>query len=320
MPNWLLYVHAPNHKDKKNVEDNILTMQKNLLHDVTVFVLFFGPTVSSPAVMSVYTRTDSRIVKVFPNHSIADVVPNLTLMMRMLLERRIVIDAVCMWCHGASWATGPFKKWKTPFLSVKDAVNLLIRPFHVPLVCFDACYQGGMSCLYELPSEVQVVVASPALQPFYSLLVTKAFGELRSKKVMSKTDLLSFAHDINCQWHDITKIRWKCMLVFDMKFVPAIAMLVKKNIHKLVFDKKSQIEKEDSNLHDLYAAARDVQELQYLISESIHASCPKCLAACNKRVRGMSMEGRLPRKWIDSFIETRWYREIVAGSERFPVF
>jgi hypothetical protein len=318
MGNWLIYIHASNaKKDLKSAQKCLKEMQRNLALDVSAFVIMFGPTVKSPASLSVYRKDAVKEILVLENTGIPSVTGNIATFVNFLLSHKINIDAVCLYTHGAAHGFGSWHGWSEPFLQLNDAVRLLIDPFNVPLVLFDSCFQGAMSCLYELSPSVQYVLASPAFQPFASVLCTKKFGQLGHASFYSRKDLARFAHDMNCEWHTLTKAKWKCMLVLDMTFIPEIAHLVHLHMNDLVFDKFSQIDKEDANLHDLYTAARNVPEISRLVTLCAKETCDTCWSGCTKRVHGVSMEAHLPRKWIKCYISTKWYKRVVANKKGF---
>lgn len=312
--NWLLYVHT-NLKEESHERKSLKLLLKHLSKGVSVYLIHFGPSTLSNAYLTCYTSNSITRLLTVKNKSIDDVPTNLKFFSDYLLRQSIEIDALCIVCHGASYGLGKWKTWDRPFLQINDAVRYLMKPFKIRLVLFDSCFQGNMSCLYELPKEVEVTIASPAFHPFVSILWTKAFGKL--KRNMTRRDLLSYGHLITCEWNDLTRAKWKCLLVFDMKYIPMIARSVESGYDLLKFDRVSQIDKEDANLHDLFAAARFFPSLQSLIIKSTASTCKKCLDVCTKRVRGMSMEAHLPRKWITAYSSTKWYKEIVSGKRGF---
>jgi len=312
--NWLVYMHIYR-KEEGHERKTVKKMQSNLQPGVAVYLLHFGPNTNSDAILTKYTNNDAREVLRFPNKSIPDVVKTLEKVSKHLIASKVKVDAVCFACHGASYGMGKWKTYRYPFLQINDAVRYLVDPFGPSLVCFDSCFQGNMSCLYELPQNTKVVLASPAFHPFVSLLWTRAFGRL--KRQMGKSELLRYGHSITCEWNDLTKATWKCMLLFDMKYIPIIAKVVKENFDLLLFDRISQIDKEDANLHDLFAAARNLPDLQMMIIKSIASTCERCLTSCTKRVRGMSTEAHLPRKWLTAYSSTKWYKEIVKDQRGF---
>ena len=319
MGNWLLYIHCPNGNDKKYGIRALKTMQKNLAKGNLVYVVWFGPTVLSECHLSVYSKDGhSEISRATNKNGIDDAVPNLEKFMKILVSQKVKIDAICIWSHGAGYGCSPWSGWTRPLFQINDAIRIMVVPFNVKLVCFDACYQGGMSCLYELPDSVVACLASPAFHPYYSVISTKAFGKL--KRLEDKEDVLRYARKINCEWHKNTKVSWKCLLVFDMDMIRHIGPLVKKHVADLVFDKMSQIDNKDANLHDLFAAARNVPILQTLVVGSFQPSCTKCINSCTLRVRGPSVEAHTPRKWIKAFISTKWYKEVVKGEKGFEEY
>jgi hypothetical protein len=317
---WLIYMHTPNTKDLKHGERALKKMKDNFNEQGGAYVIHFGSTVKSDSTLTFITKHGTTLIKTLKNpNGIDDAIKNLTIFSSLLQGLNGInetIKAVCFWCHGAGYGCSPWKKWKRPLLQINDAIRLLIEPFHVPLVCFDACFQGSMSCLYELPKNVVATIAPPAFHPFVSVMWTRAFGRLNEMGI-SRNSILSYAHKINCEWQKYSKAKWKCMLVFDMQYINDIGKLVANNFALLHFDKISQVDAEDANLHDLFAAARHIPQLQNLIVRSILPSCNGCLNECNSRVRGMSMEAHLPRKWLEAYTSTQWYSCIVRNKKGF---
>jgi hypothetical protein len=317
--NWLVYVHVPNSGDLKKAIKSLQVMQASLAVGVGAWVMLFGPTVKSTAFLYYFTRDSHRnYVQIPMPKGIDSVETTLSTFVKFIKTKQSNITAAFFWCHGSGWALSPYKGWKRPFLPTEIAVRLILRPFRCQFVVFDACFQGSMSSLYELDSYVQVVLAAPAFHPFKSILETNAFGQLR--KGVSKSQLLQYADQICCEWNTLTKVKYKCLLVFDMAYIDSIAKLVKEHWHLLSFGKHTQIDREDSNLHDLFLATGDqpqLHQLRHIIQQSIHASCNLCKASCTSKVNGVSVEARLPRKWIPSYTNTKWFKHIVGGQKRF---
>lgn len=313
--NWLLYIHI-NKREQSHASKAFRRIQSNLSVGTSVYVIHFGPSLLSDAVLYKISRNEMITLLKLKNKTFEDVPLNLKILSDHILKSGVQIDALCMMCHGASYGMGKWKTWRRPFLQIDDAVKYLVRPFKMPLICFDSCFQGNMSCLYELPTDVKVVLASPAFHPYASISWTRAFGRLQ--RGSNKIDLLRYGHEICCEWNDLSKARWKGLLVFDMAYIPKIANMVRESFDLLRFDRISQIDNEDANLHDLFAAARHVPKLQFEIIQSTSSTpCGKCSNACSKRIRGMSMESHLPRKWITAFSSTKWYKEIVGSKRGF---
>lgn len=317
---WLLFCHAPNGHDWKKLNVSLKKMQMNLSHGVVVYVVKFGPTVVSKSTLQRYTKKEVTLLGEFRNDGIKDVVPNCKKFVKIVRKSckhdKVVIKAACFWMHGASFGCGPWKKWDEPFLQITDLVKHILAPFPVKLVLFDACYQGGMSCLYEVSrcvESVKFTLASPAFHPFISLIDTKAFGKLSEKCFTSNKSLKKYAHLLNCQWNDLTKVKWKCLMVFDMRFILSIGELVKEHFHDLCLNRIAQIDKEDTNLLDLYTCATKVPTLQLLIEKCVDSSCGKCTSSVTKNCHGMSIEGKMPRKWVKAYKDTLWFQEIVGS-------
>ncbi|KAL2644338.1 hypothetical protein R1flu_011925 [Riccia fluitans] len=314
---WLVFTHAANRRDYGLAKEALKRMQQNLNSDTTVFSIFFGPTLKSVATLEHVVSNECFLLASKKNEStetaLAITVFFTEIIQNILSKARVKVTGVCVWSHGSGGSgIGVRKKWKTPFMSCVDLVRTIIQPFQPRIVCFDACYQGSISCLLELVGVTDVVVASPGFHPFCSILWTKAFGEL-SKIRLTKRELEKYAHDIACEWHSMTGVYYKCLLVFDMAVIPDVAAALKENWDHLIFDERSQIDQEDANLHDISIAARNVPALQHLADKSISQvtrQCLKCRPSCTRWVNGPSVEARLLRKWQPAYVQTAWYNYI----------
>lgn len=327
---WLVYCHTPSSNDVKHASKAIRTMRANLAGGTAAFVIHFG-RLGTPATLSFFENekrskeTEGILLGSILCSSISQVPGIIKSLCRDVYTHcnrtNRNVDAVFLWSHGAGFGLGPWKRWKDPFLTITDAVDNLIAPFKVPLVVFDACFQGSTSCLYEMPKEVRYVVAPSAFHPFTSVMAAPIFGRLPRKLhgYRGQRILAAYAKKLCCEWHSFTSTRWKCLLVFNMEYVDSIAVEVKRHLRELVFDKKSQIDKEDANLHDLYTAARMVPALQSLCKLSVMETCSECLDECTKKVHGPSMEAHLPRKLIECYRNTRWYKKVVKDGSKFQL-
>jgi len=313
---WLVYVHASNPHDVKSSEKCLQDMQRNLKNGTSAYVIFFGPTLSSPCSLRYIDKAQDTVLATRENKGFDLVKQNLNYFAGIIKSAKVDVRGICFHTHGGTCGLGKWHGWDRPFLSITDASACLVEPFpKAGIVCFDSCDQGSMGCMYELPKTVAVIVASPAFHPYSSVLSTKAFGDLG--KMSSRSELLQYGHRITCQWYRLSKESWRGMLVFDTRYIPIIAKEVAKHIEELYYDKKSQIDKLDANIHDLYTAARNVPHIQKLIEECVSASCRVCFKNCNKRIHGMSIDPHLPRKWIPAFKASKWYKEIVKGKKGF---
>jgi hypothetical protein len=300
--NWVVLALTTNPHDYKCVLDSLSDMK--LENNVNVYCILFGPTFGKPCKLIYINNINIKIIKSIMCSNIKDVVP---IIQKMTTLVHVSVSALYIWSHGASWGLGPWK-WKEPLLSIVDLIKFFVIPLKPKLVIFDACYQGGMSCLYELPRSVEFVIASSAFHPYQSLLELPSFGRYCSFN--SKKKLGEYAYNLTCEWHLKARVIYKCLLVFDTRYIKEIGILVRDNLGKLEFsNKKTRIDKKDSNLHDLFLASKNVPMLQMLIQKCINFACNDCKT--NTRVNGPSMEVWLPIKWRIPFMKTRWYNEIL---------
>jgi hypothetical protein len=305
---WLIYVYAQNNIDYKHATCAIHKAAQNLNNSTGLIVILFGPTLRSTVITLEITRNYTKVIASLPG---GNQIENTRKMISIIKEKSFNIQSLCLWGHGSGWIIGPWKTAKVSFMTIPDFVKLVVVPLNIKFICYDACYMGSISSLYEHPSHVKVIVASPAFHPYTSLLQIKSFGKLPNLE--TKQDILTYARKLSCEWHIIAKEKFKCLLVFDTLKVKDIAHEIQKHSSKLLFDRKnSQIDKEESNLHDLSIVARNVPSILSLNKQIISSTCPKCIDSCAKRVHGISIERHLPRKWQDDFKSTKWYKEIFS--------
>jgi hypothetical protein len=307
---WLVYIYAQNNIDYKYAMEAIYKSQKGLDSKSGLLVLLFGPTLRSKVVLTRVLAKESTILEYLPSNEHSQV-ENTRYMIGRIKKLGYSPKNLCFWGHGSGWVIGPWKTAKVPFMTITDFVNLVIIPLKIEFICYDACYMGSISSLYEHPEHVKVIVAAPAFHPYSSLMWVKSFS--RIPNLNTKMEMLKYASKLSCEWHIITKQKFKCIMVFDTEKVKKIANEIKKHGKELLFDKKkSQIDKEESNLHDLSVVARNVSSIIKLNKEITRATCKKCVNSCTERVNGISIERHLPRKWQESFKATRWYKEIFS--------
>lgn len=330
MANWLVFIHSSNSKDHKYADRYLKSIRQNLNQakkSVNVYVIQFGPTKRSPAVLLLISNHESRVIKTITPPEMGSVVDITADFIRTL--KGVPIDAICGSFHGSGFCMGPWKGTKQCFMTITDFVKHVVKPLKVKLVCFDSCYMGNMTCLYEMPNFVQYVVASPGFHPYVSILSTQTFVELSTFK--NRQQIVMYVKKLTCEWTIRARKRaaYSCLLVFDMIFIPTIANLVKTCWPDLNFGKHSQIDKEDSNLSDLYSASlashnvkRQNGQTQRANSattsvEQLQQAIKNCVVDCGtirpcSTVHGPSVERRMPRKWQSEYKATQWYSKVLC--------
>lgn len=325
MNNWLIYMHTISASEDLDSWKALNRMHKNLIsskkgQNISIYVLKFESRKTQDVHFIKYTSDnkwehETPIMKYIDNEQESNIREILKYQIDYLLERSIDIHALTLYSHSCGYGLGSWKNMKRPFIAFSDFVYIVVNPFPMmKLICFDSC-ESGMSCLYELPSNIVTVISSPGLHPHCSVIWTTCFTNLST--FTTNEEWISFAHCINHEWNTYCKsVKWKCLYTFDMKYVPLLAKEVQSNIDKLVLDKKSQIHKKDANLHDLYEAAVYVPQIQKLIKMMLY-KCPDCFSNCNVRIKGPSIEARLPRKWLYAFTSSKWYKDIVRNQKGY---
>jgi hypothetical protein len=311
---WLILIHASGGYDYACASKSLRMLQQKLAPDTSVYVVWFGPTYKSIAVvgrLSKINKTNSRPESLVEGWELLDWkkpsqnMDNLAILKSFVLRVPIKdITAVCILSHGSGWVFGPWKH-RLPFLSLQQLNQIVLDRFKPELVCFDSCLAGGMSCLYSLGPYVRYCVASPSLHPYTCLFEMTAFAHSMVHRD-SRLCALQMAGEWHQKAHNIAKDR--CLLVFDVNKIKEIAPAIRSVWHELVFDRRAKLSPKEPTF-DLWSAARNHPQLQKLIHScvlNVRQALHECVPC--KRVRGMSVELGTPKKWAHIYLANRWVR------------
>jgi len=231
-------------------------------------------------------------------------------LLRFSQNKNVRFDTILFWGHGSGWVLGTWKK-PDDFLSFTELNKELLVPFRPSVVAFDACFMGSFSTLFGIDSSVRYVIASPGLQPYYSFLDCKAFFPKRNQ---SK---LSFAIRLANEWLTksihATHDKERCMLVFDVRFLQTrVAPLIKKHWSSMKFDKRAQVHHEEARIFDVWTASRHLPHIQRLIRKAI-LNVPEHKSIPCWRVRGVTVDSKVFRKWVHLYDQSRWAKFLGSG-------
>lgn len=301
--NWLIFCQAPNSSDFQHMINKFLKMKKTLSSKINVFIILFGPNLNSECnLYKINHDSPNEIIYSCPGHF-----PAVKKMKRMIDElNNVKIDAIDFYFHSAGFSAGVWKGKTEPFMNISDLHNGVVVPLNPKLVIFDACYQGNMSCLFEMNKNVKVVVASSAYHPYFSMIETETF----TRKICdfsSKKKILEFAHKLCHDWNALSASSVRSLQVYDMKYIPKIAERILNLGWDVLNFEKSRILKEDNNLYDLYSSCQD-NIIRGLIEKSVSVNCKSCKKVV--KFKGMSIEKRIPVKWRSHFLKSKWAKEI----------
>ena len=317
---WFVFMSTTNWHDY-NIANNVLrTMHTKMDADMSVYVLWFGLKSKSSTVPLLLLRAGSvQVLQVYNYLSFDDIISITRHSVSIVVKEQggVPVDAILGYYHAAGFVCGgQWKRTKHHFMRVTDFCSIIVEPLGSPLVVFDACYMGNMTCLYEMPSCVQYVVASPGFHPYASLLSIRAFFNLPVLHKVSKLRLNTILRDYSaslCQdWMNLAwkRAKYSCLLAFDMRAIAPLANELGRSWHLLEFGEHSRIDKEDSNLSDLYNAAIHAPHIRKLI-DATYLHLPytrKCI-----KVNGPSVERRMPKKWQEEYRATKIWKHVLQN-------
>jgi hypothetical protein len=342
---WLIVIHAKGPFDIKSAEADFNKLYQSVPENSTSYIIALGPRGSFARLYRLrYKKLDflKKIRLQFENSYERTLLVLTNYLYKREKEHKNKNkndewkpDAFCFSGHGSGNTFGPWKRWKQPLCTPKT-LQYLLKFWKPKLMVLDCCYGGTMSTLYNLPSFVKYVLASPGSHPYISIFSLPIFSKLfleRTKNNNSEKNNKSI-----CQWGKALIQQWtktanksgddyRCLFLFDLPKVRSVAKLIFKHWHQLDFNKKIQITTDDTNLFDIFRAAHKVPNLQKQILKCLtiasssssktptHTRTPLTNKSKSKRIQpltccksisGMSIENRLPKKWVKRYKSSPW--------------
>lgn len=305
---WLIILQACTRSDMQSVVESLKMLQQHTSFR-PVMLLQFGPSMKNcPRLILMKKHRLQTLYSTCSTHDCESKhqrIASIRKCVALLLSKRIRFDKILFWGHGSGWVVGA---WKRPreFLSLKELNQELFVPFQPKLLVFDACYMGSLACLMELSPSVKYLVASPGLQPYASFL------ELQSFFHHKKNTLKQFAVGLANEWMKWATLKTgsqgRCMLVYDVqKIQTVVAPLVKQHWATMHFDKRAQVHREDARIFDVWSASRHLPDLQRAIRKTI-VNVPEHEPIPCWRVRGLTVDSKVWRKWVHLYDKSRWAR------------
>lgn len=322
---WLLILQTCSRPDRESAHTSLANLRQHKYFE-PVIILSFGPTMDHCPELFLMTKHKIDRLSNFScgsSHTLGcgakqNRIHAIRACVRFLTQKNVDFrfDKILFWGHGASWVVGTWKK-PDEFLSIDELNDELFVPFQPKLIVFEACYMGSLACLFSMHSSIKYIVASPGLQPYCSFMDLSKF--FRSPLTTKQQDLKEYAIQLANQWMEVAREQEKesCMLVFDVRYVQrVIAPLIKQNWATMMFDKRAQVHRVDARVFDIWSATRHLPDLQNKIRKSILNVPQKKPIPC-WRVRGMTVDSKIIRKWSHLYDQCRWAKFLGKHHKRY---
>ena len=306
---WLIILHCSGYSDIEPTKLVLYHLSRNINKKQSLYLILCGPTRKSIIYLLKITHQNIEILKEEKAKGHSSTFPIIQKFISILKTQNVKINALGFSGHSSSFVLGPWKRYKVAFLSLDEFNTIITSLNKIKLVLFDSCQMGSMANLCQLAHlspTVKYVIASPGLHPYESFLHLKELFLSTTKQKKIK----NYALQLVKKWHLMSKEdKDRCCLLFDLKKVKKLQHEIKNNWKDLIFDKRSQLDHTDANLYDLWTAARNLPKLQQKIEKCVcnwteftdKKHCNEC-----KRVRGMSVEIKIPKKFQDHFHSNKW--------------
>ena len=300
MFHWLLLAFVTDLQEKQTYLKTIKRIKVQT--GVTIYAYVFGPNTNSSIQQFKIDATETKELEILHVETGTQKYNKyLKTLKNIISDLFIKINGVIYYGHSGGIILGLWAGTKT-FATVTDFVQTVLIPLQPTIVIFDSCYMGTISALYELSAvnSLEFTMASPYYHPGFSVLQTKAFGQIGTNK-----PLLQSLQDISCEFQQKKSPRYRCFLLFDMKKIPKLIRNVRLAIKhkKLVFNKESCVNKLE-DLYDLHTSAQ-YMPLQSQIQEVTAHSCN--LDKCYK-IRGVTIDIALPALHLKVYKKMRWFK------------
>jgi hypothetical protein len=308
MRQWLIIMYDNNPKEFREGTLTFLTLAIN------GYIIRFGPTLTSWASLWFVQDNGRKTLLAETKCHGADSVVACIEQLLSAIPKHISFDAFVYSGHGSSFALGRWKKTKAPFLTITELVQHVLRRIKVPVVIFDTCYGGSLSCLAELPKLVKHVVASPSFSPPLRLLDMPCMttSEMHMRQHKWPVEFLHCLVSEYLKQTDRHSQKYRAVKYFRMDHVRSLIPKVVEAWPYLVFDSEARLDKEDHNLFDVWTAARHLPALQKAILQSVRTDHHETKGLkTNEKVKGFSVEKRPPKKFTDHYVQTKWFQMLL---------
>lgn len=305
MFNWLVIAYPTTIKEKNAC---LRTLGKICLQPkCVVFVFMFGPNLNSTIQMfqidingiqildfSSLTITKHNKYKKYHN-VFADIVARFT-------TNSVQIHGVVYYGHSSGIILGLWKGQRI-LTTVTKFVEKILIPLQPTILIFDSCYMGTISALFELSivKSLKSCLLSPYYHPGFSVLETKAFGKIKS------IEDIQHLQEITCEFQALKKPRYRCLLLCDIKKIPALVEKLRIEIKnkQLIFDNNSVVNKKE-DLYDLYSSAQTTS-FKNQIQQVTILSCD--VHRCYK-IRGVTIDIVLPSSHLKIYQKMQWFQKM----------
>ena len=185
-------------------------------------------------------------------------------------------------------------------MDFKKFVDIIVKRVKPEIVCFDSCYSGTISCLYELSPYTRYVVSSPAWHPYTSISELKAFGDLPKKS----RDFKGYAVKLASQFNSIkSNPKYTCLIAFDISKLDSIVSKVRSLDY--------------SNEYNLKLNEKDTYDFSKVVNSSISEKIKglvisdKCMKNCPVSIEGPSIYYvSSSDQWRNLYLNSRWAKFI----------
>ena len=298
---WLIFAHVINSFEMSDFKRDMKKLQHNLSKDTDTYVL----RIYKKKLAKIYHITDSGSKEIYSLRQ-GKLSKNKWLLHLIRYVKKYAnhndskILGLTYYGHGGSFVLGP---WDDPFITLRRFINIFVKTIKPQLICFDSCYMGAISCLYEIQRHCRFVIASPSWHPYKSLSTTKTFGKLPNANELG-IDWKTYVAKLTCEFNDDPKNpKYSCLIGFDLLNLKTIM----KKVKTITFNKNTELKQHDSKQHDLYLTLEMNPSIQQEIKDLVIT--PTCIDKCPNNIHGMSIrEPDYKDPWHHFFIKTKWYK------------
>ena len=298
MNSWISLAHITDKFEDNDFKQDLDKMKKNLDNTTDVYII----RIYAKKIAKIIHVTNKKITLLKTIHKKIDSTNAWCLKMVDFVKTQAKnIIALNYYGHGGAVVIGP---WKKPFMSLVNFVKIWVQILKPKILCFDSCYMGSLSSLYEISFHCKFVLASPSWHPYSSLTTLDSFGQLPNFK--NKNEIQDYISKLSCEFNHLPRLpKYACLVAFNLTNLQKLV----KNLKVLKLNKSSRIiGAHDDQQYDLNLAVP--KHLKQITKELI-ISPPSCTKNCPKRIHGISVrEPDTDDIWHKYFIKMKWAKKL----------
>ena len=308
MLTYLCLAISSQKEDSSNFFDHEITWEEGNSTSHKLYIISLQPTIHSKY-NGVWIWEDGEKKQVFRvRHKNWEII--LRDCLTYICNRFSQFDGFIYSGHSGTVNVGSWFRDHSPFFKLSDLISIFIEyQLTFPVMVFSSCYMGGWISLLEYSRITQWVCADPGYSSWNGITATSMFWKRKKS-----TPIGMWLQQAVTEYHKrYPKDRYKCYMVFDIRYVEPIFKQMKRvQPMEWAWKPRNRLSIHDKTTYDLYSVLTDneTEQNQYVkkMTQYIQKMMRYSIFNCSKdNKKGPSIQWGRIRHVEDRYEGTRWW-------------